>query len=222
MTVMRCGKIRHSHQRFERGSRGPVQSEEIGKRAGVTRRRGPEPRRGDEPGIAARTGPCAIHPAEVESTAGPGGNDVANIGKVDLDQGRPDRQRRHGDRRHGRGRRSISPTTSSPSAPTATCGPRSAPRAWWSSAACRATSRNRARRDPGTGIVEGDVQRPASVVAEGAVLNGAIKMTKKAGAAADRSPPPRLRRPAGDRRDDQRGNQATDEAAKSAGGTCSG
>jgi hypothetical protein len=35
----------------------------------------------------------------------------------------------------------------------------------------------------GSGIVEGDVAAPRLVVAEGAVLNGAIKMTKQAGAA---------------------------------------
>ena len=35
-----------------------------------------------------------------------------------------------------------------------------------------------------TGIVEGDVNSPRLVVAEGAVLNGAIHMTKKEGAAA--------------------------------------
>ena len=34
----------------------------------------------------------------------------------------------------------------------------------------------------GSGIVEGDVASPRLVVAEGAVLNGAIKMTKKSGA----------------------------------------
>ena len=44
----------------------------------------------------------------------------------------------------------------------------------------------------GTGIVEGDVSAPRLVVAEGAVLNGAIKMTKKAGtgAAGPPTPPP--------------------------------
>jgi len=36
----------------------------------------------------------------------------------------------------------------------------------------------------GTGIVEGDVSAPRLIVAEGAVVNGAIKMTKSAGAAA--------------------------------------
>jgi len=35
-----------------------------------------------------------------------------------------------------------------------------------------------------TGIVEGDVNAPRLVVAEGAVINGAIHMTKQAGAAA--------------------------------------
>ena len=35
----------------------------------------------------------------------------------------------------------------------------------------------------GSGIVDGDVAAPRLVVAEGAVLNGAIKMTKKSGAA---------------------------------------
>jgi len=41
----------------------------------------------------------------------------------------------------------------------------------------------------GSGIVEGDVSAPRLVVAEGAVLNGAIKMTQKAGAAeAPRAP----------------------------------
>jgi cytoskeletal protein CcmA (bactofilin family) len=40
----------------------------------------------------------------------------------------------------------------------------------------------------GTGVVEGDVSAPRLVVAEGAVLNGAIKMTKKAGAAAPATP----------------------------------
>jgi cytoskeletal protein CcmA (bactofilin family) len=38
-----------------------------------------------------------------------------------------------------------------------------------------------------TGIVEGDVSAPRLIVAEGAVLNGAIKMTDKAGTTA--SPP---------------------------------
>jgi len=42
----------------------------------------------------------------------------------------------------------------------------------------------------GTGIVEGDVSAPRMVVAEGAVLNGAIKMSKKAGAAESQAPPP--------------------------------
>jgi cytoskeletal protein CcmA (bactofilin family) len=44
----------------------------------------------------------------------------------------------------------------------------------------------------GTGIVEGDVSAPRLVVAEGAVLNGAIQMTKKAatGAAEPPTPPP--------------------------------
>jgi cytoskeletal protein CcmA (bactofilin family) len=43
----------------------------------------------------------------------------------------------------------------------------------------------------GTGIIEGDVSAPRLVVAEGAVLNGAIKMTKKAGATESQpSPPP--------------------------------
>jgi cytoskeletal protein CcmA (bactofilin family) len=42
-----------------------------------------------------------------------------------------------------------------------------------------------------TGIVEGDVTAPRLVVAEGAVLNGAIKMTKKgAGAESPPSTPP--------------------------------
>jgi cytoskeletal protein CcmA (bactofilin family) len=36
----------------------------------------------------------------------------------------------------------------------------------------------------GSGVVEGDVSAPRLVVAEGAVLNGAIKMTKKAGTGA--------------------------------------
>jgi len=40
-----------------------------------------------------------------------------------------------------------------------------------------------------TGIVEGDVNSPRLVVAEGAVLNGAIHMTKKEGAAAQPPPP---------------------------------
>jgi cytoskeletal protein CcmA (bactofilin family) len=35
-----------------------------------------------------------------------------------------------------------------------------------------------------TGIVEGDVNAPRLVVAEGAVINGAIHMTKQEGAAA--------------------------------------
>lgn len=35
----------------------------------------------------------------------------------------------------------------------------------------------------GTGIVEGDVAAPKLIVAEGAVVNGAIKMTKQTGAA---------------------------------------
>jgi len=43
----------------------------------------------------------------------------------------------------------------------------------------------------GTGVVEGDVSAPRLVVAEGAVLNGAIKMTKKVGTgAAEPAPPP--------------------------------
>ena len=42
-----------------------------------------------------------------------------------------------------------------------------------------------------TGIVEGDVTAPRLIVAEGAVLNGAIKMTKKtAGAESPTSPAP--------------------------------
>jgi cytoskeletal protein CcmA (bactofilin family) len=42
----------------------------------------------------------------------------------------------------------------------------------------------------GSGIVDGDVAAPRLVVAEGAVLNGAIKMTKKSGAAeAPKAPP---------------------------------
>ena len=36
----------------------------------------------------------------------------------------------------------------------------------------------------GTGVVEGDVSAPRLVVAEGAVVNGAIKMTKKAATGA--------------------------------------
>jgi cytoskeletal protein CcmA (bactofilin family) len=42
----------------------------------------------------------------------------------------------------------------------------------------------------GTGIVEGDVSSPRLAVAEGAVLNGAIKMTKKAGTGAAEPPTP--------------------------------
>jgi cytoskeletal protein CcmA (bactofilin family) len=47
----------------------------------------------------------------------------------------------------------------------------------------------------GTGIVEGDVSAPRLIVAEGAVVNGAIKMTKQSSAAAtdtssEASPPP--------------------------------
>jgi cytoskeletal protein CcmA (bactofilin family) len=42
----------------------------------------------------------------------------------------------------------------------------------------------------GTGVVEGDVSAPRLVVAEGAVLNGAIKMTKKAGSGAAEPPTP--------------------------------
>ena len=42
----------------------------------------------------------------------------------------------------------------------------------------------------GTGVVEGDVSAPRLVVAEGAVLNGAIKMTKKAGTGAAEPPTP--------------------------------
>jgi cytoskeletal protein CcmA (bactofilin family) len=42
----------------------------------------------------------------------------------------------------------------------------------------------------GTGVVEGDVSSPRLVVAEGAVLNGAIKMTKKAGTGAAEPPTP--------------------------------
>jgi len=38
----------------------------------------------------------------------------------------------------------------------------------------------------GTGIVDGDVAAPKLIVAEGAVVNGAIKMTK--GAGAEKSP----------------------------------
>jgi cytoskeletal protein CcmA (bactofilin family) len=41
----------------------------------------------------------------------------------------------------------------------------------------------------GTGIVEGDVAAPRLVVAEGAVVNGSISMSKKAGAAAPAAPP---------------------------------
>jgi cytoskeletal protein CcmA (bactofilin family) len=39
-----------------------------------------------------------------------------------------------------------------------------------------------------TGIVEGDVAAPRLVVAEGAVVNGSIQMTQKAGAAATAPP----------------------------------
>ena len=42
----------------------------------------------------------------------------------------------------------------------------------------------------GTGIVEGDVSAPRLIVAEGAVLNGSIKMTQKAGAAKSSPAPP--------------------------------
>ena len=42
----------------------------------------------------------------------------------------------------------------------------------------------------GTGILEGDVSAPRLVVAEGAVVNGAIKMSKKTGAAEAPAPPP--------------------------------
>ena len=41
-----------------------------------------------------------------------------------------------------------------------------------------------------TGIVEGDVTAPRLIVAEGAVLNGAIKMTKKVGTGAAETPSP--------------------------------
>ena len=41
----------------------------------------------------------------------------------------------------------------------------------------------------GTGVVEGDVRAPRLVVAEGAVVNGTIQMTKKEGAAAAPQPP---------------------------------
>ena len=40
-----------------------------------------------------------------------------------------------------------------------------------------------------TGVVDGDVRAPRLVVAEGAVLNGAIEMTKKEGSAAGARPP---------------------------------
>jgi cytoskeletal protein CcmA (bactofilin family) len=40
-----------------------------------------------------------------------------------------------------------------------------------------------------TGIVEGDVAAPRLVVAEGAVVNGSITMTKQPGAAAAAHPP---------------------------------
>lgn len=40
----------------------------------------------------------------------------------------------------------------------------------------------------GTGIVEGDVSSPRLVVAEGAVLNGSISMSKKSGAGAPEKP----------------------------------
>jgi cytoskeletal protein CcmA (bactofilin family) len=55
----------------------------------------------------------------------------------------------------------------------------------------------------GTGIVDGDVSAPRLIVAEGAVVNGAIKMTKSGSAAAATSasesssaatPPPEVRR----------------------------
>jgi cytoskeletal protein CcmA (bactofilin family) len=39
-----------------------------------------------------------------------------------------------------------------------------------------------------TGVVEGDVTSPKLVVAEGAVLNGAIHMTKREGGAATKPP----------------------------------
>jgi cytoskeletal protein CcmA (bactofilin family) len=39
-----------------------------------------------------------------------------------------------------------------------------------------------------TGVVDGDVAAPRLVVAEGAVLNGAIQMTGKAGAVAQAAP----------------------------------
>jgi cytoskeletal protein CcmA (bactofilin family) len=42
----------------------------------------------------------------------------------------------------------------------------------------------------GTGVVEGDVSAPRLVVAEGAVLNGAIQMTKKAGTGTGAAEPP--------------------------------
>ena len=40
----------------------------------------------------------------------------------------------------------------------------------------------------GTGIVEGDVSAPRLIVAEGAVLNGAITMTKQPAAAESKAP----------------------------------
>ena len=48
-----------------------------------------------------------------------------------------------------------------------------------------------------TGIVEGDVNAPRLVVAEGAVINGAIHMTKKEGAAAQPPAPSEEVRKAG-------------------------
>jgi cytoskeletal protein CcmA (bactofilin family) len=42
----------------------------------------------------------------------------------------------------------------------------------------------------GTGVVDGDVTSPKLVVAEGAVVNGSIHMTKKEGAAAAAPKPP--------------------------------
>ncbi len=41
----------------------------------------------------------------------------------------------------------------------------------------------------GTGVVDGDVTAPKLIVAEGAVLNGAINMVKKEGAASPPKPP---------------------------------
>lgn len=42
----------------------------------------------------------------------------------------------------------------------------------------------------GSGVVDGDVTSPKLVVAEGAVVNGSIHMTKKEGAAATAPKPP--------------------------------